>query len=75
MTRYKNLSGDSGVDEYDPGDDFIKVRFKGSTIIYVYTFASAGESHISEMKRLASIGQGLATYIAQHTRKLVERKE
>jgi hypothetical protein len=75
MIRYKNLSGDSGVAEFEPGSDFIKVRFNHSNAVYVYTVASAGPSHITEMNRLAGIGQGLATYIAQNTRKLYERKE
>lgn len=75
MLQYKNLSGDSAVTEYDTGTDFIKVRFSNSNTIYVFTIASAGASHIAEMNRLADIGQGLATYIAQHTRNLYERKE
>lgn len=75
MTPYKNLSGDSGVVEYETGDDFIKVRFKTSNKVYVYTHHSAGATHINEMKRLADIGQGLATYLAQNTRVLCDRGE
>ncbi len=36
MERYRNLSGDSGVDAYEIGDDFVKVRFKPG-VVYWYT--------------------------------------
>ncbi|NML33618.1 hypothetical protein [Paraburkholderia antibiotica] len=65
MQRYRNLSGDSGVDAYEPGDDFIKVRFRQG-VVYWYTAASVGAAHVDVMKRLAHRGQGLGTYISQH---------
>ena len=65
MERYRNLSGDSGVDAYEIGDDFIKVRFTPG-VVYWYTAASAGARHVAALKRLARRGQGLGTYISQH---------
>jgi hypothetical protein len=65
MERYRNLSGDSGVDAYELGDDFIKVRFKPG-VVYWYTSASIGARHLAVLKRLAQRGQGLGTYISQH---------
>ncbi|HEY2020747.1 hypothetical protein [Paraburkholderia sp.] len=65
MQRYGNLSGDSGVDAYEIGDDFIKVRFR-TGVAYWYTERSAGAAHVAVLKRLARRGQGLGTYISQH---------
>jgi hypothetical protein len=65
MERYRNLSGDSGVEAYALGDGCIAVRFK-SGVTYWYTDASAGEDHVAEMSRLALRGRGLSTYISTH---------
>ncbi|MGF7129853.1 hypothetical protein P3T40_001324 [Paraburkholderia sp. EB58] len=65
MERYRNLSGDSGVDAYALGVGCIAVRFK-SGATYWYTDASAGAEHVAEMSRLAQRGLGLSTYISTH---------
>ena len=65
MERYRNLSGDSGVEAYEIGDDFVKVRFRPG-VVYWYTKASVGAKHLVLLKRLAQRGQGLSTYISQH---------
>ncbi|CAB3779575.1 hypothetical protein [Paraburkholderia fynbosensis] len=65
MERYRNVSGDSGVDAYEVGDDFIKVRFRPG-VVYWYTTASVGARHLGVLKRLARRGRGLGTYISQH---------
>ncbi|MEZ0601792.1 hypothetical protein ACAX43_06505 [Paraburkholderia sp. IW21] len=65
MERYRNLSGDSGVEAYEIGDDFVAVRFKPG-VVYWYTEASVGVKHVATLKRLAQRGQGLSTYISQH---------
>ncbi|MFT4069438.1 hypothetical protein [Paraburkholderia sp.] len=65
MQRYRNLSGDSGVEAYEIGDDFIKVRFHPG-VVYWYTERSVGAAHVAELKRLARRGRGLSTYISQH---------
>lgn len=41
MKRYQNLSGNSGVVEYELGPSHIKVRFTDGTL-YLYTNSSAG---------------------------------
>jgi hypothetical protein len=65
MERYRNLSGDSGVDAYEVGDDFVKVRFRTGGV-YWYTNKSVGVKHVAALKRLALRGRGLSTYISQH---------
>jgi hypothetical protein len=66
MERYKNLGGDSGVVSYGIGVDFIKVSFKTTPKIYVYTHTKPGQNHVDKMKALAIAGHGLQTYINQH---------
>ncbi|MFM0625763.1 hypothetical protein [Paraburkholderia xenovorans] len=65
MERYRNLSGGSGVEAYEIGDDFVAVRFRHG-VVYWYTEASVGTRHVVALKRLARRGQGLSTYISQH---------
>ncbi len=66
MKRYLNLSGESGVVAYELRPDAIKVKFRGSDRVYVYSNVSAGAAHVTRMKRLAEAGKGLSTYISQH---------
>jgi hypothetical protein len=66
VERYRNLSGDSGVEAFEIGPDFIAIRFRLGAV-YWYTRASVGAAHLDEMKRLASRGKGLSTYISTHT--------
>ncbi|MFW5703762.1 MAG: hypothetical protein ACOCXQ_02920 [Patescibacteria group bacterium] len=64
MQHYKNLGGDSGIEAYEYGQDYIIVQFKNGTIRnYKYTYASAGSSVIEIMKQLADQGHGLNSYI------------
>jgi hypothetical protein len=65
MQRYRNLSGNSGVEAYELGEDFIQVRFRPG-VVYWYTEASVGVRHLAALKRLALQGRGLGTYISQH---------
>ncbi len=66
MERYKNLSGTSGISHYFIGDDFIEIKFKGQSTVYIYTYAMSGKHHIENMKSLAVEGLGLGTYISQN---------
>jgi hypothetical protein len=66
MEQYKNLSRESGVTHYVLGKDFIKVKFKENSEVYVYNYSLNGKEHIENMKKLAIDGRGLSTYISQH---------
>jgi hypothetical protein len=67
MIRYANLSGISGVTAYDSGKDFIIIKFINGDS-YVYDYSAPGKLHVENMKRLASEGRGLSTYISQNVR-------
>jgi hypothetical protein len=74
MQRYSGADRDSGIDAYEAGANFMRVRFiHGGT--YLYTYRSAGKHHIDNMKTLAKSGKGLNSYINDHVREFFERKE
>jgi hypothetical protein len=72
MNHYADNNGNSSVDKYKIGSDYIVVKFKdnkySSVLYYRYTHASGGQPPIEEMKRLAQFGSGLSSYI--NTRKV-----
>jgi hypothetical protein len=74
VERYLNLSGDSGVTQYELGADFILVQFQDG-VTYRYGYIRPGRHHVDRMKACAVAGRGLATYISQNVRDLYERKE
>ena len=63
MQKYMNSNGTSGVEGYEIGPDYIKVKFKTTAQIYTYSYESAGRNHIEQMKILARQGSGLNSYI------------
>ncbi len=73
MTRYKNLSGDSGVTAYEIGSDFINVQFSNGAV-YEYNHAVTGSRHVEQMKQLAEQGQGLSSFIASTVHGAYARK-
>lgn len=73
MEIYKNIDGDSNIAEYETGIDFIIVKFKDGAK-YLYNYFSAGDANIEQMKILASIGNGLNSYINRNVKKLYARK-
>lgn len=60
MKRYKNLSGDTGIEAYETGPDFIRIRFEDGGV-YLYTNASTGQDNVAEMKALAEYKKILKT--------------
>jgi hypothetical protein len=73
MKTYRDIDGDSGVVAYEIGLEFIRVQFSDGSI-YEYTYASASQERIEEMKKLAEAGEGLNAFINQHVRKKYARK-
>lgn len=63
MTNYGNYSGNSNVESFEIGSDYIDVRFNGTAKIYRYSYRVAGRAEVEEMKKLAIQGKGLNGYI------------
>jgi hypothetical protein len=61
--KYKNEN--SGIDAYEIGEDYIKIRFKMSHETYLYNSKSPGANEVEKMKDLAISNRGLSTYISQ----------
>lgn len=66
MRTYLNLSGQSGVQAYDLGRDFIEVQFHRTDKLYRYSIEGVGHKNTEHMKTLAMTGRGLGTFISQH---------
>ena len=73
MPRYKNLSGHSGVVEYETTTDSITLTFTDGRR-YLYTSVSVGRAALDRMLALAKAGRGLSTFVSQHVRDAYERK-
>ncbi len=67
MIQYGNFSGKSGILGYDIGDNYIIVTFDSGSS-YTYSYLSAGEENVNEMKELARSGQGLHSYINNYAK-------
>lgn len=74
MERYRNVAGNTGVEAYEIGPDYILVKFDDGGL-YRYSYASAGREVVERMKGLAKAGQGLNTFIRTEVGKLYERRE
>lgn len=73
MEIYKNLGGNSNARAYEIESESIKVQF-GDGSIYLYTYQSAGEGNIEQMKVLAVAGKGLNSFIMRHVKKAYAAK-
>lgn len=72
MERYGNRGGNSGVNAYEIGLDFIRVRFNRKPRVYQYSYRRAGSSHVDRMKSLALNGSGLNAYINNYVKYLYD---
>lgn len=68
MEIYRNRSGNSGIKAYELMQDGVKVQFADGSV-YLYDNKTNGARSIRIMKKLASDGIGLTTYINQKIRK------
>jgi hypothetical protein len=71
---YGNRAGNSGVQAYETGRDFIVVKFAGRRKPYLYTGHSTSAANIRKMKELAKSGEGLSTFISQVVKDGYERE-
>ena len=57
MQRYMNYGGDSGVEGFEIGTDYIEVKFKTTRRTYTYSYASAGREVVEQMKELSAVDE------------------
>jgi hypothetical protein len=74
MQIYADVDRDSGVAAYESGIDFIRIQFSTGAV-YLYTYDSAGQHNIEQMKRLAATGDGLNAFINRWVRKAYACRE
>jgi len=72
MEVYRNINGDSNVEAYEIGSDFIRVKFARTTKIYQYSYRRAGRENVEIMKELARNGDGLNSFIKKNVEKLYD---
>jgi len=64
MTRYQNLSGESGIVSYESTEDSIQLVFgSGTCRNYLYNHVRPGKAMVERMKALAAQGCGLNSYV------------
>lgn len=73
MEKYKDINGDSGVEGYIIGEDYIVVKFTKTAKTYKYSYSSAGTSNVEKMKVLARKGDGLNAFINTNVKDLFEK--
>ncbi len=69
MNKYKNLSGESPIIEYEILDYSIIVKFenkKGDIACYEYTVNKIGGKFFEQVCVCAKEGQGLSTFISKN---------
>ena len=72
MQKYTDINGDSGIEFYEIDQTSITVWFKRASRSYTYSYSSAGQAHVEEMKRLAANGDGLNAYINRNVKNAYE---
>ena len=74
MEAYANRSGDSSVDGFECGPDWIRVRFTDGAV-YMYDAAKPGAGAVQRMQAYARAGTGLSSYINRSVGKNYARRE
>ena len=72
MKPYTDLSGKSGIEAYESGPEFLRVKYRGGEI-YQYNAIEASDElklKVQEMQRLAERGEALATFINRNRKVL-----
>ncbi|MGA7826966.1 MAG: hypothetical protein WCA04_04875 [Geobacteraceae bacterium] len=68
MTLYANRSRKSPIMEYEFADDSITIKFIDGSM-YRYTYDSAGNANVEQMKKYALIGHGLNGFLTRFLKK------
>lgn len=70
MEKYRNSS--SGINSYEIGENYIKIKFKSSFKVYKYSHKKAGFENVETMKMLAENNSGLNSYINSNVKNLYD---
>ena len=73
MQPYKNLSGNSGVVAFELHASSVTLQFQDGGK-YEYTAKKPGAAAVAQIKRLATAGRGLSTFISQEVKSAYARK-
>ncbi|HEY1024517.1 MAG TPA: hypothetical protein VGE26_05085 [Sphingobacteriaceae bacterium] len=73
MYKYANKSGNSCVDSYQIGDNYIIVSYTSGSV-YAYTYRSAGVTNVETMKSYALLGKGLSSFIRENVKDRYSKK-
>ncbi len=73
MKPYANRGGNSNIQSYEIGSDFIAVKFKGTPRIYIYSYGSSNSTDVERAKQLAEAGSGLNSHIMLNMKNDFER--
>ncbi len=68
MQTYKNIDNDSGVRGFEIAPTSITVWFDRTQKSYTYSYQSAGQSNVEQMKQLAIAGEGLNAFINKYVK-------
>lgn len=68
MQFYENRSRKSPVIAYEFANDSITIKFNDGSV-YLYTYDSAGNANVEQMKKYALIGHGLNGFLTRFLRK------
>ena len=74
MQPYWDAGGDSSVEAYECGPDYVRVRFRTGSV-YLCAYQSTGPSAIERMKTLARNGNGLNAYINSAVKNRYARRQ
>lgn len=70
MEKYNNISGQSDIEAFEIGENFIIIKLSKTGEDYVYSYENTGKTKVEKMKSLASRGSGLWRYIITNARKV-----
>ncbi|WP_084022286.1 hypothetical protein [Chlorobaculum limnaeum] len=74
MIPYKNIHRLSSILAYELGDESIRIEFV-SGAVREYTYANVGRDHVEAMKKCATKGKGLGSYVMKNERHFIALRE
>ncbi|MGY6649522.1 hypothetical protein [Wenyingzhuangia sp. IMCC45574] len=70
MKKYNNISGQSDIDFFQIGDEYIIIKLSKTGEELKYSYENTGKNKVEKMKSLAIRGSGLWRYILTNAKKV-----